>query len=191
MMQDVVIGINLRYLINVPNVTIFGLDSNPIRLMRAQKNSNNQAFLVLGSLLERNFKENYFDIVLCNHVLEHIEKDLDVLINLHRILKPGGILILGTPNEGAFLWQLNYEIIQPRIMRETDHVHFYTAKKLAELFKKANFKIEEVKFMGWGVPHTEIDMLLRQYKWIDDFFEVIGSRFFKSQATSLYFICKK
>ena len=34
-----------------------------------------------------------------------------------------------------------------------------------------------------GVPHTGIDMLLRQYKWIDDFFEIIGSRFFKSRAT--------
>lgn len=186
-------GVNLRYLLKIPNSTIWGVDYNFERLLKAQKliTNNEQALLILGDLLKQNFADNCFDIILCNHVLEHIEKDFDVLMNLQRMLKPGGLLILGTPNEGAFLWQFNYRVIQPKIMRITDHVHFYTARMLERLLKEAGFQIEEIKFMGWGVPHTGVDKRLRQYKWIDDLFEIIGSRFLKSQATSLYFICKK
>ena len=184
-------GANLRHLVKVPGSIVFGVDNNLLRLERAQKNSDTQPFLVLGNILERSFAEDYFDIILCNHVIEHIEEDLDVLLNLYKILKPGGLLILGAPNEGAWLWQLDYKVIEPRIMRATDHVHFYTARTLSELVRKAGFSIEEIKFMGWGLPHTMVDSLLRQYKWIDDLFEFIGRRICKSQATSLYFVCKK
>ena len=54
-----------------------------------------------------------------------------------------------------------------------------------------DFNVEEIKFIGWGLSHTWVDPFLRSYKLIDDLFEVIGRRFFKSQATSLYFICRK
>jgi len=184
-------GANLRYLVDIPGATVFGIDNNLLRLQRAQKNSNEQAFLVLADILKTNFIADCFDIVLCNHVLEHIEKDFEVLVNINRLLKPGGLLILGTPNEGAWMWQLDYKIIEPWILKTIDHVHFYTAKSLSELVQRAGFKIEEIKYMGWGLPHTVIDALLRQYKWIDDLFEIIGKRICKSQATSLYFICKK
>lgn len=184
-------GISFRLLFEIPEVILFGTDYNLVRLRRAQKTTRAPAFLVLGDLLERHFKENYFDMILCNHVLEHIEKDLEVLKMLYKILKPGGILILGTPNEGVFIWQLNYKVIQPSIMRKTDHVHFYTVKKLKQLLGKAGFAVKETKLMGWGLPHTMADAFLRQFKWIDDLFEKIGSKLFKSQATSLYFICKK
>lgn len=184
-------GANLRYLIEVPNSTVFGLDNNPLRLMRAQEYVKDQAFLVLGDILERNLREDYFDIILCNHVLEHIERDYDVLINLYTTLKSGGLLILGTPNEGAWLWQLNYKVIQPDIMKSTDHFHFYTAKKLKGLLMEKGFSVKEIKFMGWGLPHTMVDALLRKHKWIDDLFGIIGRLICKSQATSLYFVCKK
>jgi 2-polyprenyl-3-methyl-5-hydroxy-6-metoxy-1,4-benzoquinol methylase len=183
-------GINLRHLVTIADSTVFGIDYNLIRLFRAQVNCDGKAFLVLGSLLERVFREEYFDIILCNHVLEHIEDDLAILLNLHRMLKPNGILILGVPNEGAFLWRLNYRLIQPNIMETTDHVHFYIVKDIQVLLDKSNFVLEEVKHMGWGVPHTGIDARLRQYKWIDDLFDV-GRWLCKSQATSLYFICRK
>lgn len=184
-------GANLRHLITIENATVFGIDNNPVRLLRTQENTKGQAFLVLGDILERVFRDDYFDIVLCNHVLEHIEKDLKVLHNLFAILKPGGLFILGTPNEGAWLWQFQYKVIEPRITRTTDHVHFYTVRTLSELLSEAGFSIKEITFMGWGLPHTWPDTFLRQHRWIDDLFEIIGKRLCKSQATSLYLVCTK
>jgi len=43
------------------------------------------------------FEDNIFDVIICNHVLEHIKDDLKAISELHRVLKPGGYAILQVP----------------------------------------------------------------------------------------------
>ena len=43
------------------------------------------------------FTENQFDVVLCNHVLEHVHDDILALKEIKRVLKPGGWAILLVP----------------------------------------------------------------------------------------------
>jgi len=43
------------------------------------------------------FQENSFDVVLCNHVLEHVRDDIKAMSEIHRVLKPGGFAILQVP----------------------------------------------------------------------------------------------
>lgn len=43
------------------------------------------------------FSANLFDIVLCNHVLEHVDNDIQAMSEIHRVLKPGGFAILQVP----------------------------------------------------------------------------------------------
>ncbi len=43
------------------------------------------------------FADNLFDSVLCNHVLEHVNNDLQALGEIRRVLKPGGWAILQVP----------------------------------------------------------------------------------------------
>ena len=45
------------------------------------------------------FKDNEYDVILCNHVLEHIPDDTKAMQELFRVLKPGGMAILQIPQD--------------------------------------------------------------------------------------------
>lgn len=44
------------------------------------------------------FEDNYFDLIEASHVLEHLDRVFDVMRELHRLLKPGGKLIIRAPH---------------------------------------------------------------------------------------------
>jgi len=129
-------------------------------------------------------------LIFFNHVIEHIREDKKAIETVYRILKPGGLLILGTPNEGVWWWQLAYRL-QPESLKTSDHVHFYTAKTISAILEERGFHILEVKHLGWGPPHWTLDSLIRRYKWVDDSFEWFGKRVIPNQASSLYVLATK
>lgn len=45
------------------------------------------------------FKDNEYDLILCNHVLEHIPDDIKAMQELYRVLKPGGMGIFQIPQD--------------------------------------------------------------------------------------------
>ena len=76
------------------------------------------------------FRNEEFDVVLCNHVLEHIPDDASALREFNRILRPGGRAVLTVPIvEG---WDVTFEDSDIRTPQERalhygqdDHVRFY------------------------------------------------------------------
>jgi len=185
-------GANLRWLSSFSK-DLWATDYNLLRLSRAEKNITKlgiKAKFFLADIMSFPFKENSFDIIFFNHVIEHIESDLDALQNIYKITKKGGLVIVGTPNEGVWSWKFAYWI-EPRTRRITDHVNFYTAESFSKLATKAGFKVKQVEHLGWGIPIWSLDSIIRKYKFVDDLLEVCGRRLFKKQATSLYIILEK
>ena len=181
-------GNHLEYLRNYAG-NIYGSDYNLVRLARANARDF-PVTLFLANILDYPAQDGFFDIVFFHHVIEHIPQDEAALKTIYRILKPGGLLVLGTPNEGAWWWQLAYKL-QPATLRTTDHVHFYTSKSLSEQVQRAGFEIKEVEHIGWGPPHWGLDARIRGYKWVDDPFELFGRMFIPRQASSLYVLAVK
>ena len=105
-----------------------------------------------------------FDLILFNHVLEHISNDSKAINNLYKLLKKNGILILGVPNEGCFIAKMRNKVFQSKITDFTDHVHFYTLKTLSNLVSE-NFKIENIFREGFFMPHDRIQFLFRATKF--------------------------
>ena len=169
--------------------SLYASDYNLLRLIRAARSPLvTQTFL--ADIGDYPSLDSRFDVIFFNHVLEHIPDDTGALSEVYRILKPGGMLILGVPNEGAFFWRLAYRL-QPGTRARTDHIHFYTFEEISGKCRTVGFKLVEMSSLGWGVPHWSLDALARGYRWVDDLFEFVGRRVAPSQASSLYLILEK
>jgi 2-polyprenyl-3-methyl-5-hydroxy-6-metoxy-1,4-benzoquinol methylase len=85
------------------------------------------------------FSSNYFDFILMNHVIEHLPEYLKMLKEVNRILKPEGILYVGTPNFGspsAAKLKSYWPSLKPG-----EHLTFFTPKTLKMVLDKAGFVI--------------------------------------------------
>lgn len=90
-----------------------------------------------------NFSDNFFDVIVINHVLEHIENPLVILRQIEKKIKINGILLIGIPNiNGIFprIQKENWPSLQP-----LHHIYQFTPKTLELLLKKASFKAIKFK----------------------------------------------
>ena len=75
------------------------IDKNALEIRKNKVKDLDKA--ILGDLRCVNLKENEYDVIYCSYVLEHIQNAKEVLINFHRWLKPGGLLILKIPDRNS------------------------------------------------------------------------------------------
>jgi SAM-dependent methyltransferase len=167
---------------------LYASDYNPVRVARSAARPE-QPVVFLADLLDYPAADAAFDVVFFHHVLEHIPDDRAALAEVRRILAPGGFLVLGVPNEGAWWWQWAYDRA-PEVRASTDHVHFYTAGTLVARMEAAGLRVEEVHHMGWGPPDFHWDTKLRGSKLLDDLFEAVGRIVLPRQASSLYVLAR-
>lgn len=97
------------------------------------------------------FQDNSFDLILCNHVLEHIPDDATAMKELFRVLKKGGTLIAQVPlNETAEVTFEDDSITDPiertKIFGQYDHVRVYGMDYYTRL-AQAGFKAEAIDFL--------------------------------------------
>ncbi len=96
------------------------------------------------------FKDNSYDFIICNHVLEHIPDDAKAMSELYRILKPGGTAILQIPQDmDREETYEDFNITDPKEREkhfgQYDHVRVYGLDYFDRL-RSAGFKVEEVDF---------------------------------------------
>ncbi len=114
--------------------------------------------LQLIDLLKLKFGDNQFDLLICNHVLEHIEDDLKAMGELHRVLRPGGKAILQVP--WSPILETTYEdasIVDPKEREkhfgQFDHVRVY-GKDYTDRLKKAGFTVEVIEISILSLDKT-------------------------------------
>jgi predicted SAM-dependent methyltransferase len=96
------------------------------------------------------FKDNEFDVIFCNHVLEHVEDDRQCMRELYRIMKPGGWGIFQVPQDTNRERTYEDKSIVTEEEREKhfwqkDHVRLY-GLDYPERLKEAGFSVETVDY---------------------------------------------
>ncbi len=104
----------------------------------------------LGSLVSQDFEAEQFDAIVMNHVVEHLSDPIAVLQECHRILKPGGRLILATPNVGS---QFHRKFGKYWIHLDPPrHLYLFGVTTLSETVRRARFTNPRKCFTVLGAP---------------------------------------
>jgi 2-polyprenyl-3-methyl-5-hydroxy-6-metoxy-1,4-benzoquinol methylase len=92
------------------------------------------------------FAEDAFDLVWAGEVLEHVADVVDLLAELRRVLRWGGLLLVTTPWHGRVVIATDAHF-DPR----TDHLRFFSARTLRAVLTDAGFATVDVRRAGRGL----------------------------------------
>jgi dolichol-phosphate mannosyltransferase len=97
------------------------------------------------------FRDGSFDAVISSEVIEHIPRDQVRLEELVRVIRPGGLLVLGTPDYGRRLWRV-LEWIYGRVFPggyAKEHINRYTHQGLRrELQEDLGLEVLDCRYVG-------------------------------------------
>ena len=130
---------------------------------------------VKADILDLPFEDESFDVIFCNHVLEHIEDDRKAMSELYRVMKKGGWGILQVPMKNSL--EKTYEdftITDPKERQKNfgqyDHVRWYGMDYFDRLKSvgfdaEANFysqKFSDADIKKFGLNRNEILPIVRK-----------------------------
>ena len=107
---------------------------------------------VRGSGFALPFAEEAFPCVLCSQVIEHVPMVPSMIDELCRVLKPGGRLVLGTPDYDRWEWvwiEKAYGIAAPGGYAD-EHISHYTRAGLLEDFARRGYTHEATRYILRG-----------------------------------------
>jgi len=116
--------------------------------------------LVRGSAFALPFVDETFDCVISSQVIEHIPYDEVLYREIDRVLKPGGQLIIGTPDYATVGWQIIeplYGALLPGGYRD-EHITHYTRESLSGILVRYRFAHEETAY----IARSELIMRFRK-----------------------------
>jgi SAM-dependent methyltransferase len=108
-----------------------GLDAEPLACELAR--SRCEAEIIQGSLLSLPFPNSTFDAVVCADVLYHLDDDFAALREIHRVLRPGGTVVVNVP---AHQWLHSYHDVTVHGRRR------YERSDLVERFSRTGFGVQ-------------------------------------------------
>jgi SAM-dependent methyltransferase len=100
------------------------------------------------------FEPESFDIVAMFDVIEHVLDPRAILAAVHRVLRPGGLVLISTPNLNAFsrtALGVSWAVLSPR-----EHLYYFTEATLEQLLERCGFdRVEHTRRnISLGVRET-------------------------------------
>lgn len=114
----------------------FGIDISDYAIREAKKRLPEAALTVGNAEDELPFPERFFDIVICNDVLEHLADPASALKNIRKVLNNNGILYINTPNLNWFRRK-----VFTYADKKEHHLSLFSHQTLLNLLAESGFEV--------------------------------------------------
>ena len=123
----------------------------------------NNLSLITDDILNSRLEDDSFDLILCSEVLEHVKNPKDGLRTIFRVLKPGGIAVVTTPQKYSVLELCCKIAFLPGIIQivrsiyaepviETGHISLMTRKQFKLAVHELGFETLQEEQLSLYVP---------------------------------------
>lgn len=125
--------------LQIKNWETYGIDISPSAAKECKKYGLK---IFVGELIEATFPDGHFDAITMRHSIEHMHQPSEVLMEIHRILKDNGILLIEVPNinsiEAKIFKEHWYQIDCPR------HIYHFSPKTIKLLLNNNGFRMLQI-----------------------------------------------
>lgn len=123
----------------------------------AARQASEHGKIHLGPLEAAGYPANHFDVVVLYHVIEHMTDPVAALREAYRILKPGGQMLVGTPDFDGACARLFGENF--RMLHDKTHTSLFSCESLRRLLLDTGLCVEHVDFPFFDTQHFTQDNL--------------------------------
>jgi SAM-dependent methyltransferase len=119
------------------------------------------ADVLMGQFMDIEVSPASFDVVVMHHVIEHMENPVAAIGKVLRTLKPGGVLLLGTPDFDSVCarrFGANY-----RMLHDQTHISLFSRESMTLLLEDYGFIIDRVELPFFETRHFTEENMLRMF----------------------------
>lgn len=135
-----------RVIVDLPAAVGLDIRQNKLRWLRPR-----HRLLTRGDCQRLPFRDESFASVINSEVIEHVPDNPEIVSEMWRVLRPGGTVIVGTPDYGRRLWWV-LEWLHGQIHPEGyahEHITYFTREMLASRLRQAGFEVLDCRYVGF------------------------------------------
>jgi|GEM_PF-638788 len=128
---------------------IYGVEISTFQAQFARERLGLNVFC--GTLLQANYPDDYFDVVTLWEVIEHLPDPIEHIKEINRILKPGGLLALSTPNFSgltSIVTKEKWHLYDPK-----EHLYYFSPKSIKNILQGSGFQITNIFSDNINIPN--------------------------------------
>lgn len=139
--------------------------------------------LKLGDFLSFSFKNNHYDVVSLNNVLEHLHQPKETLLAIHPLLKDTGVLVITVPNIESIGMQLFGK--KSHLLQPPRHLYQFSEQTLTDMLNLTGYTVKNIDHRYWVHNYYSIFESLR-LRFSDKFKDSAGDSTHSVSSNSIH-----